>query len=176
MNLTNAEKLTLVMLAELHEKLGIDTANADFIKEAIHSDNTWALSWQLTGIVGDNPDPTPPEVIEVLNIMGMWATIEEAYKALGARGQDAVLAAYKIKAAPVFRGFDGNNESEYLNIASFFVNHMDRFPEFKGRDFNSHVPSMEGYRRMLKVWKGRAWSMGMSVEQMTELLNAPYPA
>jgi hypothetical protein len=43
MNLTNPEKLVLVMLAEIHEALkiknGVDTK---LLKNAIYRDNTWA--------------------------------------------------------------------------------------------------------------------------------------
>jgi hypothetical protein len=49
---------------------------------------------------------------------------------------------------PKFFGFDGNNEGEYMSIASFLVEKLRRFESFKGRSFNSHVPVVERYRRM----------------------------
>jgi hypothetical protein len=40
-----------------------------------------------------------------------------------------------------------------MGTASFLVNDLDRFEEFKGRNFNSHYPSIDSYRRMLSVFK-----------------------
>jgi uncharacterized protein YfbU (UPF0304 family) len=54
---------------------------------------------------------------------------------------------------PQFRGFDGNNESEYMSVASFLINDLERFEEFKGRSMNSHMPSIETYRRMLSAFE-----------------------
>lgn len=42
---------------------------------------------------------------------------------------------------PKFAGFDGNNETSLMSIASFIVEKMDRFPRFKKHDFNSHAPT-----------------------------------
>lgn len=177
MKLTNPEKLILVMLAELHEKVGIDSTNTKLLKNAIYSDNTWALSWEMRGIVGDHGDPTPPEVSEVVDVLGMWTLIEEAYASYDAPKQAAVQAAAKASGgAPRFAGFDGNNEAEYLGIANFLVTDMGRFAQFKGRDLNSHFPAMDGYRRMLAIWKPTRAGLGggtvMSPDRMTELLNA----
>ena len=53
---TNSEKLILVMLSEIHEKLCIKNGvNTKLVTNAIYSQNTWALSWDLPGIVGDSP-------------------------------------------------------------------------------------------------------------------------
>jgi hypothetical protein len=71
MKFTNADKLIVTMLADLHEKLGIDEVRTKLIKQAIYSNNTWALSWELTGIVGDSPEQTPPEVSLVVDILDM---------------------------------------------------------------------------------------------------------
>ncbi len=84
MKLTNAEKLIVTMLADLHEKLAIDEVSTKLIKQAIYSNNTWALSWEFTGIVGESPEQTPPEVLLVLDILDMWSFIEEAYEGFDA--------------------------------------------------------------------------------------------
>lgn len=52
-----------------------------------------------------------------------------------------------------FRGFDGNNETEYMGAAEFLVNDLERFSTFKGRDLNSHLPSLDTYKRMLAVYR-----------------------
>ena len=51
--------------------------------------------------------------------------------------------------ALTFDGFDGNNDRHY-GLASFLVQDMGRFEEFKGRPLNSHSQSsMPKYRNML---------------------------
>ena len=54
---------------------------------------------------------------------------------------------------PHFIGFDGNNETEAMHIARLLVNDLDRWPAFKGRDMNSHGPSIPAYKRMLSEWR-----------------------
>ena len=49
---------------------------------------------------------------------------------------------------PAFRGFDGNNEGEYIGIARFLVDGLNRFERFKGRDLKSHIPTVARYDNM----------------------------
>ncbi len=177
MKLTNAEKLILVMLSEIHEKLNIENGtNTKLLTSAIFSENTWALSWEMPGIVGSSPEPTPPEVSEVVDILDMWSFIEEAYENFDADAKAKIEADAEPFGGHVgFRGFDGNNEAEYLNIAHFMINDMGRFSRFKGRDLNSHAPSMTGYRRMVTVFETFRPNLtmdGLSVEQVAEILRA----
>ena len=59
MKLSNSEKLILTMLAEIQEKLGIQNGtDTKLLTSAIYSNNTWALSLEIPGIVGGSPDPT----------------------------------------------------------------------------------------------------------------------
>jgi uncharacterized protein YfbU (UPF0304 family) len=172
MKLSNAEKLILTMLADVHEKLGIKEADTTLIKEAIYSDNTWALTFELTGIVGDSPDPTPPAVKEVLEILSMWAEIERSAGVLSVTDVTA-LKAQGI--TPRFPGFDGNNESEQFSIATMLIKHMGRFSEFEQRDLNSHHETLDTYRAMLAEWSGMRRSIGdtgLSAVDMKRVLGA----
>jgi uncharacterized protein YfbU (UPF0304 family) len=75
-----------------------------------------------------------------------------------------------------FPGFDGNNESEYMNVARFLVDDPQRFSSFKGRgDLNSHSQSIETYARMYQVFGAMRPSLKLGVMnagQVTELLKA----
>ena len=74
-----------------------------------------------------------------------------------------------------FRGFDGNNEGEHLSIALFLIEEMNRFSKFKGRELNSHSPTLERYRRMLAIFLPmRATLIGISlnVDQLSKILKA----
>jgi uncharacterized protein YfbU (UPF0304 family) len=175
MKLTNPEKLILSMLAELHEKLGIDESNAKLIKQAIYTDNTWALSWELQGVVGDEPDPTPQHVKDVANYLDMWFFLEEGHGQLDAAGKAKIEAAVGPLGKYVkFTGFDGNNEAEMISVVRMFVEHMDRFTHFKGRELNSHVPTRGRYARMYRVFEPMRSGLAgrsLSVEDIIEILQ-----
>jgi uncharacterized protein YfbU (UPF0304 family) len=154
MKITDGEKLILLMLSELYDKLNVEgEIEPDFIRSAIFSNNMWSIHWKYSGIPFEDQE-TPEIVKEVLDTLEMWSFIERSYKNL----TDDQKAIVEKEAAPFgenpsFPGFDGNNESEYMGTASFLVNDLDRFEEFKGRDFNSHYPSLDSYHRMLTVFK-----------------------
>lgn len=176
MKFTNAEKLIVTMLADLHEKLEIDNVDTKLIKQAIYSNNTWALSWELPIMVGDSSEPTPPEVSLVVDILDMWTFIEEAYE----RFDEAEKSALEAKASLLgnqieFVGFDGNNESQYMSIAKFLTKEMQRFTRFADRELNSHCQVIDGYRRMLREFlliRPKLVDRSLSVEEMVDVLSA----
>lgn len=154
MKITDGEKLILLMLSELYDKLGVEgEVEPDFIRSAIFSNNTWSIPWKYVGIPFEEQE-TPEVVKEVLDILDMWSMIERSYENLSNESKEFVeKEASPFGKDPKFPGFDGNNETEYMGTASFLVNDLDRFEEFKGRNFNSHCPSIDSYRRMLSVFK-----------------------
>ncbi len=154
MKITDGEKLILLMLSELYDKLEVDgEVEPDFVRSAIFSDNLWSIPWKYPGIPFEEQE-TPEIVKEVIEILDMWSFIEHCYEKLTDDEK-----AYLEKAAdpfgkdPKFKGFDGNNEPEYMGAASFMINDLNRFEEFKGRYLNSHCPSIDTYRRMLSVFE-----------------------
>jgi uncharacterized protein len=161
MKFTDSEKLILMMLCEIHEHLGIENGvDPKFVKEAIQSGNTWGLKWQYPGIF-DTGDKDPAIVREVGDFLEMWSFIERAYKALSPSDKTRVgTEAEPFGKEVQFRGFDGNYEGEYISVASFLINHLDRFVWFKGRDLNSHMPSIEPYRRMYALFVPLRSSLG----------------
>lgn len=48
-----------------------------------------------------------------------------------------------------FRGFDGNEESEYLGYADFIINSLGAYSENKRPALNSHAPTLWRYDKML---------------------------
>ncbi|MBC8080898.1 MAG: YfbU family protein [Gorillibacterium sp.] len=175
MKITDGEKLILLMLSELYDKLGVDgEIEPDFIRSAIFSDKSWSIPWKYSGIPFENQE-TPEIVKEVLDILDMWSFIEYSYRELSEEDK-----AYVEKEAapfgkdPRFRGFDGNNETDYMGTASFVVNQLNRFEEFKGRNFNSHCPSVDGYHRMLSVFEGiknNIYVESLNAEQLVRILK-----
>lgn len=155
MKLSDGEKLILLMLCEIYKHGKVKgEIEPDFVQSAIYSGNTWGLRWKYSGIPLESRE-TPPLVDEVCSMLDMWRFVETAYANLTPAEkkqiEDKVGASGKN---PRYRGFDGNNEHEYMNVASFLINDMERFPHFKGRaDLNSHMPVVDSYRRMLRVFE-----------------------
>lgn len=175
MKITDGEKLILLMLSELHDKLGIDgEIEPDFIRSAIFSDNTWSIPWKYVGIPFEERE-TPEIVKKVLDILEMWSTIERAYEDLSIEQKEWLeKEAAPFGKNPTFPGFDGNNECEYMGTAAFLVNDLDRFEEFKGRVFNSHCPSIDSYERMMLVFKPLIRDLNfqpLSVQNIAEILK-----
>jgi len=175
MNITDGEKLILLMLSELYERLNIEgEINPEFIKSAIFSHNLWGIPWKYSGIPFENQD-TPPIVKDVLDILDMWSFIERAYQKLSKDDQKKLEEdAHPFGKDPKFTGFDGNNESEHMNIASFLVNDLERFQEFKGRSLNAHMPTLDTYHRMISEFEKIRNTLGyrpMSLAQLTTVLR-----
>jgi uncharacterized protein len=162
MKLTDGEKLILMMLSEIHNHLKIENGiDPKFVQSAIHSGNTWGITWRYPGIF-DGTSPTPPIVHDIVDILDMWQIIESSYTALSPEDK-AFLAneAHPFGKEPMFNGFDGNNDSERIGITRFLIEDLERFPSFKDRELNSHyIDSTDSYHRMLKVFVPLRSSLG----------------
>ena len=177
MKLSDGEKLMLIMLSEIYETLQLDgEIDPKFIKSAIYSENTWGINWKYGGIPFQGND-TPEIVKEVVSILDMWSFIEDSYERLSE--DDKLLVEKEVEPFgkdPKFRGFDGNNETSQMGIAMFLIDDLDRFQQkYKGRDLNSHMPSIDTYRRMYTVFEPmRSELIGnlLDAKQLVQILLA----
>lgn len=65
MKVTDGEKLILLMLSELYDKVGVEgEIEPDFIRSAIFNDKTWSIPWKYPGIPFEQQE-TPQVVNEV---------------------------------------------------------------------------------------------------------------
>lgn len=176
MKLSDGEKLIILMLSELYEKLGVEgEIEPDFIKSAIFGNQLWGLKWKYSGIPFEESED--PEVVnEVVDILDMWSFIEYSYSHLTPEQKKQLeIDAKPFGKDPKFRGFDGNNETEYMGTAMFLVNDLERFQEFKGRVFNSHMQVVKVYNRMLKTFepiRKTLTNKPISLEDLTKILKA----
>lgn len=175
MEFSNAEKLIVAMLAEIHAALKIqDGLNPDFIQSAVASGYTWALHWQYPGLF-QGQDDTPEEVLAVADVLEMWERIERSFTAYPADAREELARLSPVFGKDVrFPGFDGNGEDEY-SIANVLINDLGRWSSFKGRDLNSHCPMAEAYERMQQRLRGmnkEPMDYAFAVEELAELLNA----
>ncbi|WP_318392755.1 YfbU family protein [Enterobacter sp.] len=178
MDLRDSEKLILAMVCEIHTslKLNEDGYDSNLISEALFSGNTWAIEWKYGDVLGFKSNETPHSVSEVCDILEMWEFLEEGFDELSVKDKRALeLAANPFGREVYFRGFDGNNETEYMSIARFLIQKMDLFQHFAGRDLNSHMPSMASYLRMyaiFKPWRDDYPGRPLNLAELTEILQA----
>ncbi|SEL86862.1 hypothetical protein SAMN05443999_1098 [Roseovarius azorensis] len=147
MKLTDGEKIIIAMLADVHKALKIEgETDVKHLMESIYSGNLWSLDWDWQGLLGAKE--TPDHVVkETADILDMWSLLETAYERLEEADKDKVKAANHGH-GPVFSGFDGNND-DHFGVAKHFIEVMDRFAHFEGRDLNSHSQmSLPRYRQM----------------------------
>ena len=175
--LSDGEKLILLMLTDIYGHMGIKgDIDPKVVQSAIHNRCTWALDRKYAGTLFGASEIDCSIGNEVMNILDMWSFLEGAYEKLSGEDKDRV----KTEAAPFgdlvkFTGFDRKNESEHLQVARFLIDDLKYFPEFKGRDLNSHVPSRDTYMSMRAVFEPMRPSieMGdMGAERIIKVLNA----
>lgn len=155
MKLSDGEKLILLALAD--QKDGKEEIDLDFIRSAIFNGHSWALSWEYPGIATEEAEEAI--VKETADILSMWSYIESSVKQLSAAEQ-STLTTNVYPYDLTFSGFDGNHDKHH-SVASFLINNMDRFSEFKGRSLNSHSQaSLPSYRKMLPAYDAEMRKLG----------------
>lgn len=167
----------LAMVTEMHQAAGIKNGiNAKLISEAIWSDNTWAIEWDVQ-MPWSGTSPTPQHVKHVVDVLDMWSFIEEGFAALPAADAQRVLDETGYNRGPVFVGFDGNNEADEYSAARFLIDKMGRFGRFAGRDLNSHHETVAGSNRRLVVFEPIRARLGtrrpvlMTADEIIEVVN-----
>ncbi len=175
--LSDGEKLILLMLSEIHEHLQIENGtNTALVKEAIYSGNLWGLDWGMPGVY--HGTETPEEIVrEMVHILAMWQRLEESFSGLNAKDKEWLAKESDLGKDVKFYGFDGNDHTEvqYISAARFMIEHLDRFPIFKGRDLNAHMPILQAYRRMLPVFEPILMEVSnrdFSAAQIAKVLDA----
>lgn len=173
--MSDGERLILMMLCDLTEKMKIDgDFDPAFIRKAVIGGHFWALEWEYDGLFHGHSDK-PSRVKFVVDVLDMWSFLEEAMEKLS-DADKAKVAESPMGSHVMFWGFDGNHESEYMSIARFLTEDMDRFSRFKTRGgTNSHSAKIGQYRRMLTVFEPiRAGLIGrsMSAAEIAAVLEA----
>lgn len=169
--LTDGDKLNFMMLRDIMKHLKIKDAETDveFVANSIYGGHYWAPAWEMPGLFHSHAD-RPSDVNLVLNVLDMFDFIESAIEDFSEKEIEA-LKESNHGYLPKFAGFDGNNESTLVNICSFFVEKMNRFARFKGRNFNSHAPTAERYRLMAKAFEPLRTTLVGRRLGATEIIN-----
>jgi uncharacterized protein YfbU (UPF0304 family) len=178
MRLSNPEKLILLMLSDVCDKLAINEYDTGLIKTAIYTDNSWALDWEFGDIIGSDHEDAPQEVSDVVCYLDMWDAMEESFSSYDQHELNIFWSEMGSKIANLkFPGFDGGSESKFLSISSMLINRMGRFSRFMGRDLNSHYPTTDGYSKMFSVFitaPGDSYApRRLSPQFLASILKAP---
>ncbi|MCA3572695.1 MAG: YfbU family protein [Aestuariivirga sp.] len=171
--ISDGERLIIAMMADLMKASGVKgDIDPDFVSSVVHDGHFWALEWKY-----DSLFPGQAVLVaaaeEVAEILEMWDQMITGFDQLSPPDKQAV-EAKNGSALVSFPGFDGNNETIQYGIAKLLVEKMDRFKHVKGATRNSHAPVLEGYRRMLKVYrfmKDRNGRSPLTRHQILELME-----
>lgn len=171
MEFTDKELLQLTLLADIHGALGIeDSFDAGFIKRMALGDNAWAISHKYPNHFRQSE--TPAEVKYVMDVLDLWELLEASIEDLSDEDRSQLdLSA----GAATFPGFDGNTEYELSSIAHVLTDELNKWPNFKDRIHNSHMPTTDLYQRMLeeKDQQVDVYQPGLlSLDQIQAILRA----
>lgn len=168
-----AEKLILLMLCDLYDRLGVKgQVDADFVREEILSGgHYWALDRKF-GPVFTDTFVSEEIAHETAQILSMWDTLEHIYEDLSEEGRKQIEEEWGEP--PLFRGFYANEEIEHLSVADCMINRLDLFSRFKGRELDSHMPGgLAAYGRMLKAFNQamEQFSRDLTASQVIAILR-----
>jgi len=174
--LSDGDKLILIMVCDLFKKLKLKgDIEPEFVEEVIYGGHYWALDWKYTGLFHGHED-SAAVLHETVDVLDIWSFLEDGDSRLSKQDKDRVAAeAEPFGKRVVFHGFDGNGEGEYMGIARFLIEQLDRFTKFKGRELNAHMPRIATHRRMLALFEPiRRTMMGrdLNADEIIEILKA----
>jgi uncharacterized protein YfbU (UPF0304 family) len=172
MQLRDADRVILVLLAEVLEKLGgSDQIDPDFVKDCVYSDHPWALRWKYHGLFGDRHEPNPKEVDETADILTMWRVVEDSFAKLPPDQKERVAK----EADPwslEFDGFDGNDEGEHYSAADMIIKKLGRFEEYQPRELNAHSARLGHYRQMLRLYREGGQRHPLAADEIVRIVRA----
>jgi len=168
--LSDGQKLILLALRDIQIAVGKgknnDPLDLEFVADAILNDELWSLALMMPGVISESR-PLPRKVRRVFDILTMFRVIDHSIAALNDK-QRSSLDLHAL----TFRGFDGNNESDYLGITHFLITKMGRYSWLDAEKLNAHAPTVEWYERMLAVYEPiskRLMARDLSFEELQEL-------
>jgi len=143
-DLTDTERLILANQYEILAKLDPDDeAHYTQLAKNLRAGHKWLYSKAFESVSRVVDDDTHEFVYTILRIYGeLKSSLEELDDKTGI---DASLVNWP--------GFDGNSEVELLSLTGALIE-ADQFTSILGKPaINSHIPTVEVYRRMVSRWK-----------------------
>lgn len=174
MEIRPVDKIMLVMLSEIYDALKIKgEIDTEFLREALFGGHSWAIEREMHGLTSASETPTEA-VKQVYDILDMHRVVEPSFRKLALAEKGKVTNPDDLD----FAGFDGNNETEHFSAATFMIEKMGLYAEFKGRPLNSHRPTVGKALRQVRVFqrlraaKGLTAHGGFTGDELNEIANA----
>lgn len=182
------QKLTLLMLADIHEKLEIKhSVDPAFVREMVLSGELWAVAEAYPRFFRSS-DVESPECLEfVRDTLFMWDDVETAYDALTEQQKQKVsqlLGMGRVDYPGFFVGFSKSHEPVEHRVSHVLMNLIGVVPNFGGRSLDAHSSWLPQYREMLDVYREMEIDHRLSIEQLVTLfriwrgpepVGLPYP-
>jgi uncharacterized protein YfbU (UPF0304 family) len=169
--LTRLERYSLSLQLRLLEAAYPNEADAfSKTREAIENGYELLYGWDMDYIADGDDIMSSDECKEVWDTLEMFDAIERATR----NSNDPEILASSFTS---FMGYDGNNESKFMSFARFTMERMGRFEYVKlpkDKYWNSHMPVLDIYRRMLAVWHtmDRPSRMELDIQDVKRILAA----
>lgn len=166
MEMTNAQRLILsnqyYLMAQLDPENSQKYKRLQTIIERGYELNMHELSKHFGCLHED-------ECKEIIDILEMYHAMQESYKNLTAEQQKEV-----DKRRLQFVGFDLSTEAELVHYVRFLIDSEGMYPQFDKADhyFNSQMPMLEKYRRMLSTWKACPRQYHLSTSEFCQIFCA----
>ncbi|OEF25726.1 YfbU family protein [Vibrio splendidus] len=112
---------------------------------------------------------TEAECREVIDIMEMYHAMQESNKML-AEQERAEVDQRRLQ----FLGFDIASEAQSVHYVRFLVDSEGLYPQFNKADhhFNSQMPMLEKYRRMLTTWRNCPRQYHLCATELSQIFSA----
>ncbi|HBP50579.1 YfbU family protein [Pseudomonas sp.] len=169
--MNNLDKKDRIILINQYKILAaLDTDDRSHYKELIEIlENGYSVFYNLIDQwVGD--DMPSEEGRFVLNVLDLYRAIEDLKRST----KDSRINSHPYS---FFRGFDGNNETEYMGFCRFLIETQGKFQEqkpylLKNDNLNSHTPMTPKYLRMLRKRAELNIDFSLTPEEAIQILDA----
>ncbi|KLV09281.1 hypothetical protein ABT56_03580 [Photobacterium aquae] len=166
MEMTNAQRLILSNQYYLMSKLTPENAEKYRRLQTIVERGYGLQMRELAKDFGDLPEQ---DCRQVIDFMEMYHAMQESYKMLDADKQQQV-----DQRRLNFLGFDAATEAQLVHYVRFLTEDEGLYPQFDKTEhmFNSQVPMLDKYRRMLQTWRNCPRQYHLSVSEIQQIMNA----
>ncbi|MCK6262821.1 YfbU family protein [Vibrio sp. ZSDE26] len=109
------------------------------------------------------------ECRQIVDILEMYHAMQESNKMLKDDEQKEV-----DQRRLQFLGFDIASESQLVNYVRFLIDSEGLYPQFEKGDhhFNSQMPMLDKYRRMLVTWRSCPRQYHLCATELQQIFNA----
>lgn len=168
MEMTNAQRLILSNQYYIMSKLAPENADK-YRRLQMIIERGYCL--QMRELNKDFGEVSEDECKQVLEIMEMYHALQESFNLEDCRCDGAKdIDQRRLQ----FLGFDIITEAKLVNYVRFLTNDEGLYPQFPKNEhqFNSHVPMLDKYLRMLTIWRACPRHYHLSCSEIQQIITA----